>query len=136
MARKSFKNDWQKFIGTMAFLTTAAVPFVASACEDVSAKVHTLVQHTHKESCAAKRAEKVERKTSLLTKSQKPSSQAFRIDEALLEWHSWNELIKLEMLDDCSEARIRKHVYHIETEFRNTVRKEVDGKKFRFVPIA
>ncbi len=131
MARAK-KNSWLAFTALMVSLSVPVAPFVATACETVQPKVHVIVPFTHKEACAAKRAEKVERKTSLLTKSQKPSSQAFRIDEALLEWHSWSELVKLSVLDDCSEARIRKHVYHIETEFRHTVRKEVDGKKFRF----
>lgn len=62
----------------------------------------------------------------------KPGTQSYTIDCALVEFHSVIELTKLLGFN---EARIRSHIKHLEVNFRNTCRKESDGKKVRFVAL-
>jgi hypothetical protein len=74
---------------------------------------------TAKERNADKRSA-TQKKLSTFCKSAKETSQAFRIDEALKEYHTMKELQLLDTLDDCKESRIKSHVSFLIHNFKHT----------------
>jgi hypothetical protein len=89
---------------------------------------------TNKERNMMKRAAREHKAISQLTKSTKPASQAFRIDQALSDFHTLEELQALPSLGDCGKARIKSHIKFLERNFSHTLKKEVVDNKFRFIP--
>lgn len=95
---------------------------------------------TNKERNAFKRITetKVDKRKSTFCASTKTKSQAFRIDEALTEFHSMRELIHHETLQDCREARIKSHISFLQHEFRHSCKLVFENeneriKRFKFV---
>lgn len=73
---------------------------------------------TNKERNAVKRMSNTLKTVSTFCKSTKIDSQAFRIDEALTQFHTMRELLKL--LSDMREARIKSHISFLKTNFSHT----------------
>jgi hypothetical protein len=97
-----------------------------------------LAQFSNKERNAHKRANNSNRTMSTFCKSLKTTSQAFKIDEALTEFHTMKELLKLDTLVDanCSESRIKSHISFLQHNFKHVCKyvTETKDKKvfFRF----
>jgi hypothetical protein len=88
---------------------------------------------TNKERNAKKRSDNSNRTMSTFCKSLKTSSQAYRIDEALCDFHTMKELLALETLSDCTESRIKSHISFLQHNFVHAckiVSKTVDKKVF------
>lgn len=136
---KKTKTEFFQFLSTMKLhsKTHTNAPFVASDPEIVQPTIHTVEQRVFsaREYNAAKRIIAGKQTVSPFAKVTKQSAQSFRIDVALQEWHTEQELTKLEMLEDCSLARIRSHVAYLKKHYSNFCRQEFDGKEFRFVTI-
>lgn len=136
---KKTKTEFFQFLSTMKLhsKTHTNAPFVANDPEIVQPSLHTMEQRVFsaREYNAAKRIIAGKQTVSPFAKVTKQSAQSFRIDVALQEWHTEQELTKLEMLNDCSLARIRSHVAYLKKHYSNFCRQEFDGKKFRFVTI-
>lgn len=135
---KKTKTEFFQFLSTMKLHSkTHTSTFVASDPEIVQPSMHTMEQRVFsaREYNAAKRIIAGKQTVSPFAKVTKQSAQSFRIDVALQEWHTEQELTKLEMLEDCSLARIRSHVAYLKKHYSNFCRQEFDGKKFRFVTI-
>jgi len=91
---------------------------------------------TRKEFNAAKRTLNTNKALSTFCKSAKVHCQAFRIDEALTQFHSMKELLALETLDDCKEARIKSHISFLQHEFKHSCKivfNEDNKKQFKFI---
>jgi uncharacterized protein YjaZ len=79
-------------------------------------------QASNKERNAYKRTQNTLKSLSTFCKSQKVSSQAFRIDEALTQFHTMKELLALKELDDCKESRVKSHISFLIHEFKHVCR--------------
>lgn len=90
---------------------------------------------TNKEKNAEKRARNLQVRLSTFCKSQKVSSQAFRIDEALKDFHTMRELQTI--LSDCRVERIKSHISFLKSLFADVCyyEEKFEDKKlyFRFV---
>lgn len=130
-------TQFNKFLTICALLSaTSSTAFTATDSDTQPIHVVEIKTFSNKERNAIKRyVAQIGKDVSPLTFSKNIGSQAYRIDFALSEWHTMNDLIHLPMLEDCTPARINSHINFLGKNFANTVRKEVDGKKFRFVRI-
>lgn len=94
---------------------------------------------SHREVCARKREVNMERALSPFAGCAIPTTQSYRIDAALTEFHTMLGLTKLPHLDDCNEARVRSHVRYLEKHYSKTCRKVVNPEnprefKFELLP--
>jgi hypothetical protein len=95
---------------------------------------------TNKERNALRRDVNSNKRMSTFCKSLKVESQAFRIDEALTDFHSMHELLALDQLQDCKESRIKSHISFLQHEFKHCCKLQIEDdtkrvKRFRFVTI-
>jgi len=133
---KQFKKDWTKFMAIMTMLSATAVStsFVASASTELSVPIHNSVSWSKREINAIKKDDGKKR-LSPFAKCAKADTQAYRIDCALQEFHTMQELEKLDSLHDCSRARIQSHVNYLQKHYSNSVKLVQEGRKFKFVTI-
>ncbi|MGD9700585.1 hypothetical protein [Acinetobacter sp.] len=133
---KKTKTEFFQFLSTMKLhsKTNTHAPFVASNSDAYAPVFHLIAALSARETNAQKRIDK-KLSVSPFAKVTKTTAQSFRIDVALQEWHSEQELTKLPELDDCSLARIRSHVAYLQKHYANFCRIERNGKQFRFVTI-
>jgi hypothetical protein len=130
-------TQFNKFLTIMSLLSATATPgFTASDSDVRPVDIVEIKSYTNKERNALKRVvAHAGKDVSPLTYSSNVGTQAYRLDLALSEWHTLQELNDLPMLSDCTPGRINSHISHLGKHFKNTLRKEVNGMKFRFVRI-
>lgn len=89
---------------------------------------------TKKERNALKRTRNEEIKVkSLFNVSVDTTTQAYRIDKAVEDFHTFNELLQLDTLKDVSKYRLRSHIKFLDTQMCHICKKEVNGAAFRYV---
>jgi len=69
-------------------------------------------------------------KTSLFCRLEESDQQNYRIDKALENYHTIEDLMKL---TNCSRARINSHISYIEKNCYEYARREWSGEEFSFV---
>jgi hypothetical protein len=69
-------------------------------------------------------------KMSLFCRLDKPEQQNYRIDKALEDFHTIEDLMKL---TKCTRARVHSHITYIEKNCYDRVKRELSGEEFRFV---
>ena len=92
---------------------------------------------SNKERNAEKRAQNTLKTLSTFCKSAKIDCQAFRIDEALTDYHTMTELLNLSELKDCKESRIKSHISFLQHNFRHVCKYVIEDdskrvKRFKF----
>lgn len=132
----------KKFLKTMKQLSkpTASVTFTATDSDAPSLQLHDHPKRrillTRKEVNAVKRVVKHDPAAlSPFSRSNNQSSQAYRIELVVAEFHTMAEVIADKSLEDCSAARIRCHLKFLDTKFKHMCRKETGEHGFRYVPI-
>ena len=68
--------------------------------------------------------------TSLICRLKESDRQNYRIDKALEEFHTIDELVRI---TKCTTARINDHINYIEKNCYDRVKRELSGPRFRFV---
>jgi hypothetical protein len=91
------------------------------------------VMLTKKERNANKR--RVVETATVFSASTNVNAQCYRIEIALNEFHTFQELLQLDTLKDVTKYRLRSHLNFLDNQFCHVCKKEVNGAAFRYVLI-